>query len=271
MSISKTSLVIIIILLVGSAAFAYLYYNATIREAEAKIEAERLVQNAQAYKDSMDMKARELQDNATFVYNLQDENTKIKREIAYFKSKFTLLLDSIEVLNQGAISYNYGDSIVVVFEGKKGRVAYKGHTTYFTILDTGTYSIKISQDPIKIESYVYLNEEDNLIYSRIFADSVLIDDAYTTVDSALYKKLKMPTTVQIGDDWGFFNHFAIYGEYIQPFEPSNEETYKPELNVGISYDFKNGLGLKGGRNFIWNQWFVGIKYSLTPGSIFSIF
>jgi len=261
--------IIIIALLLGAAYFAWSYYNAQVKIAEAKIETERQTQNAQAYKDSMEMKARELQDNATFVYNLQNENAKLKKEIVYVKSKFVLLLDSIEVLNQGAISYNYGDSIIVKFEGRKGRITYKGQTTYFTLKDTGTYSIKINQDPIKIESYVYLNETDNLIYNRIYADSVLIDDAYTVVDSALYKKLKMPTTITIEKpEFGFFDNLELYGEFIQPFALTSETAIKSELNAGVVYHFDDsGISLSGGRKFIQNEWFIGTRYSLTPKSI----
>lgn len=267
---TKTSLIVIIVLLLAAAVFAYLYYTGTIKLAEAKIEKDRQYQNAEAYKDSMEMKARELQDNATFVYNLQTENSKIKKEVAYFKSKFTLMLDSVKVLNQGTSSHNYGDSIIVFFEGKQGRVSYKGQTIYFTVLDTGTYSINIWQDPIKIESYVYLNEEDNLIYNRIYADSVLIDDAYTVVDSALYKKLKMPTTVKLGGDWSFWNSISLYGEYKFAFDPSSSEN-KSNIDLGLDYRFENGLGLKVGKTLTNGFWFVGVKYSLTPGSIFSIF
>jgi len=265
------TLSLIIVLLLSAAYLGWSYYNAEIKAAEAKIEAERQLQNAQAYKDSLEMKERELQDNAAFVYDLQNENTQLKKEVAYVKSKFVLLLDSIEVLNQGAVSYNYGDSIIVKFEGKKGRVTYKGQTTYFTLKDTGTYSIKINQDPIKIESYVYLNETDNLIYNRIYADSVLIDDAYTVVDSALYNKLKMPTTINIETpQLGFFDNLEFYGEYIQPFALTPETEVKSELNVGVTYHFDIGIGLTGGRKFVQNEWFAGVRYSLTPKSLWGL-
>jgi len=260
--------IIIIALLLGTAFFAWSYYKAQIREAEAKIEVERQQQNAAAYRDSMEMKARELQDVNVFVYNLQTENSKLKKENIYMKSKFVLVLDSLKILNQYAQTHNYGDSIVVEFEGRQGKITYEGQTTYFVLSDTGTYSLTVARDPIKVELYIYLNETDNLIYSKIYADSTLIDDVYTVVDSALYKKLKMPTTIDIvTPDIGFFNSLSIYGEYIQPFEFTEDIFIKPELNVGLNYDFKNGIGLKGGRNFLYNQWFIGIRYSLTPGSI----
>jgi len=266
---SKTSLVIIILLLLVGAYAVYSYYEEAKRAIEAGIERDRQEQNTEAYKDSLEMKARELQDIKVFVNDLQDENTQLNKEVAYIKSKFVLLLDSVEVLNRGTTSYNYGDSIVVSFEGKEGKISYKGKTIYFTVADTGMYSIKIWQDPLEISSYIYLNEEDGLIYHKIYADSVLIDDAYTVVDSALYKKLKMPTFIKIGDDLGFFSRLSIYGEIIQPFNSDDVNWAKPNLNLGIQYNFKNGLGLQGGRDLMYEKWYIGARYSLTLTSIWS--
>jgi hypothetical protein len=256
--------IIIIVLLLGG--LAYLIHS-TIKTQNEVIEARRQLQNAEAYKDSSEMKDSILQNYAVFVRNLQNENTKLNKQIIYMKSNFTLLLDSVKVLNQLAQSFNYGDSIIVKFEGKQGRLTYKGQTTYFTVQDSSTYSLLIDQGKIVIASYVYLDESNNLIYSRIYADSVLIADAHTEVDSALYNKLNKTSLLTINTpELNFFSKIAIYGEYIQPLNFTSE-TVKPSLNLGIKYVFDNNIEINGGRNFIHNIWYVGTRYSITPFSV----
>jgi len=254
--------IIIIVLLLGG--LAYLIHS-TIKTQNEVIEARRQLQNAEAYKDSSEMKDSILQNYAVFVRNLQNDNAKLNSQVVYMKSNFTLLLDSVKVLNQLAQSFNYGDSIVVKFEGKQGRVTYKGQTTYFTLNDSSTYSLAIDQGKIRIDSYVY--EKDNIIYTQIYADSVLISDAHTEVDSALYNKLNKTSLLTINTpELNFFSKIAIYGEYIQPLNFTSE-TVKPSLNLGIKYVFDNNIEINGGRNFIHNIWYVGTRYSITPFSV----
>ncbi len=87
--------VITIVLLASVAYFGFSYLSTRDKIMENKIEADRQHQNVEAFKDSLEMKARELQDIKVFIYNLQDEKSKLKKENIYFKSKFVLLLDSV--------------------------------------------------------------------------------------------------------------------------------------------------------------------------------
>ena len=263
---SNIIMTVLILLLIGLGIYFFNQYRIAANEA---IESGRLLQNAEAYKDSSAMVADILQKYKVFVHNLQNENSKLNKENRYVKSKFRLIEDSLEVLSGSAQSTNYGDSIIVRFEGAQGKISYKGFTTYLVLQDTGYYSINIIRGAIDIQVDVYLNEQDNFIYTKVYADGQFIDDAYTEVDSALYKKLNSKTTIDFkAPELNFFNSLSIYGEFVQPFGYDPNGDYRALLNIGLQYQFNSGLFLKGGYETLHSQFYLGFGYSLTPARLF---
>ena len=268
----KTKIILgIIAVLIG--AIVYLQFNLqhTKKElAKKQLEAKINLQNFEAYKDSAMMMARTLQEYAVAVKDLREENKKLKDQNIYFKTQFRILLDSIDILNKPAVvdtSNTDSNKIVITFEGKEGRIHYKGQVIYFKLTKEATHSLKITQDAIKIESIILLDTKTNLIKNKIYADGVLIDDAYTQVDSTLYAKLNSPSEV-VDMAMNFWDTISFIVEANQEIiynkDKSQWEQNRTGFSVGLGYNLSRNLSLEVKKDLLNNIWQGNIRYNLTP-------
>jgi hypothetical protein len=206
------------------------------------------------------MQADSLQDYAISVKNLKTENDNLEHKYSLLKSRYYILIDSIKVLNQYALVDTTGETIIVSFEGREGKVSYKGHTTYFKLTGDGTYSIEIGVDPSKVESEVYYDKDNNLIRNKIYVDGALIDSARTDIDSTLYLLIKN-NELETPDEPGFFDnlHFLL-GTSVNVVR--DNAIYKPEkfsLSLGAEYQF-NKYRIFGKFDIINQEINAGIQY-----------
>lgn len=263
---------VIIALLIFGLYYLFAYNNKKKQLQEANLKAQMYLQNLQAYKDSSNMKSEIIQQFAIKVSNLNSENEKLKNRILLLKSNFTLLSDSIKILNELANSHNFGDSIIVEFEGKKGKISYKGKTTYFVVDDKSSYSLSISQDPIKITSILFYDDSTKIIYNKIYADSVLIDDAKTEIDKSFFDKFNTPQE-QINFAQSFFDKLLITVEANAKFKKFEEFQYLKsllELKAGIKYRFENGIIIGAEKEFTNNIWIGKIGYENSIKNLFNL-
>lgn len=267
---AKIILAVFILLIVS---IIYLQFNLQKTKKElvkAKVDAQINLQNYEAYKDSATMMARTLQEYYVAVKDLKEENKKLKDQNIYFRTQFKILLDSIEVLNKPAVidtSNTDSNKIVITFEGKEGRIQYKGQVIYFKLTKEATHSIKINQYDIKIESIILLDTKTNLIKNKIYADGILIDDAYTEVDSVLYAKLNTPSEV-VNMAMNFWDSINLVLEANQEIM-YNKDKFQWEQNrtgfsIGIGYNLNRNLSFEVKKDLLNNLWEGNIRYTLTP-------
>jgi len=268
--IKRIIIAILAIVVVGAVVFISIKISRLSNELnEQKIKAAYYLQNFSAYKDSSNMKADTIQVYAIKIVDLQSdnfylkrENKKLKNQIVIMSTQYEIVFDSLKVLNQTAQTHNYGDSIVVVFEGKKGRVSYKGQTTYFVLPDSGTYSIGLWQDPIKIVNSIKIDSSTNVIYSEIYADGVLIDNASTQVDSSIYAKLFLSQDMaKMSLD--FWDRISFVLESNQRYIDLKESKINVSGEIGLQYRFPSNLSIRLSKDIINNQWITNIKYDFS--------
>jgi len=273
---SKITLGIVIALI---AVIVYLQFNLqnTKRElAKSKVDAQINLQNFEAYKDSATMMARTLQEYYVAVKDLKEENKKLTNQNIYFKTQFRVLLDSIEVLNKPATidtSNTDSNKIVITFEGKEGRIQYKGQVIYFKLTKEATHSLKITQDAIKIESIILLDTKTNLIKNKIYADGVLIDNAYTEVDSTLYAKLNSPSEI-VDMAMNFWDTIGLVIEANQEIiynkDNSQWEQNRTGFSLGLQYNLSRNLSLEVKKDLLNDIWGGNIRYTLTPYNLWKM-
>lgn len=163
------------------------------------------VQNESFLQDQLDMKADTIQYFSAKVENLQSDSAFLKSELNTINDKYK---NALQALNNWKGKYNLlasnyqilldslfisevtepqitSDFIIIPFSGQYKKVTYNGKTIYNKVDSTAEYEISIIIDPINIESKIVLDEE-KLIKNEIYADGVLIDNAVTRIDSALY-------------------------------------------------------------------------------------
>jgi len=176
------------------------------------------------------------------------------------KNKYTILIDSVKILNANANVDTSGNTIVINFEGKQGKVSYKGHTTYFKLTGKGTYTINIGVDPSKINSVVYFDKSDSLIKNRIYADGSLISDASTTIDSSLYI-LYRNNNIEQPNEQGFFDrlHLTVDAHQVLRKDALVFVPYQFSLNLGTEYQF-NKYRVYGSFDIINSEVRAGITY-----------
>jgi len=214
--------------------------------------------------------ARTLQEYYVAVKDLTQENKKLKDQNIYFRTQFKVLLDSIEVLNKPATidtSNTDSNKIVITFEGKEGRIQYKGQVIYFKLTKEATHSLKITQDAIKIESIILLDTKTNLIKNKIYADGVLIDDAYTEVDSTLYAKLNTPAGV-MDMAMNFWDTIGLVIEANQEIiynkDNSQWEQNRTGVSLGLQYNLSRNLSFEVKKDLLNDIWEGNVRYTLTP-------
>jgi len=268
---SKTAMIImrIIIIILICVGIFFIVRNSILKNDlnNEKLKSSIYKQNWKAYEDSTKMKAKIMQRYAIKIQDLNIENNKLNNRINVLQTKYTLFFDSVKVLNEYAQTHNFGDSIIVEFKGKRGKISYQGHTTYFVLKDTATYSLFLKQDSIKIVNNLFIDSSTGIIYSEIFADSILIDRAETKVDSALYAKLFLSNNkVQLALDFWDRLSFALETNQIWNIK---EQKANITGEVGIQYKFPSNISIKVNRDFINSWWITGVKYEISPGYIFN--
>ena len=275
---TKTKIILVIIgVLIAAIIYLQFSLQSTKKElAKKQLEAKINLQNFEAYKDSATMIARTLQEYIIAVKNLQQENKHLKDKNIYLRTQFKILLDSINVINKPAVidtSNVDSNKIVITFEGKEGRISYKGQVIYFKMTKEATHSLKINQDPIKIVSILFLDKNTNLLKNQIYADGVLIDNAYTEIDSSIYTKLNSPEGVvdvamNFWDTISFIieaNQEVIYSKDVEQWKQN-----RTSLNLGVGYNLNRNLSFEIKRDILNEIWQGSIRYSITLGSIWKL-
>jgi len=226
----------ILLFFVGGLVWYVSYLNGIIQEREDTIAVQR--QNEAALQDYITMQADSLQDYAINVKNLTTENDNLDHKYILLKSKYYILIDSIKVLNQHANVDTSGNTIIVSFDGREGKVSYKGHTTYFKLTAEGTYSIEIGVDPSKVVSEIYLDKDNNLIRNKIYIDGALIDSAITDIDSTLYLLIKN-NSLEKAEEEDFFDRLHLLTEISTDVQQENGVYLPKEFNlpIGAEYQF----------------------------------
>lgn len=226
----------ILLFVVGGCIWRISYLNKVVQDHENTIAVQ--LQNTNALEDYMKMQADSLQDYAIFVKNLTTENDNLEKKYVLIRNEYFILLDSVKVLNGQADVDTSGNKIVVSFEGRKGKVTYKGHTTYFKLTAEGTYTIEIGVDPLQVNSEVYLDKESNLIRNKIYIDGALIDSAKTEIDSTLYLLIRN-NELDRPEELGFFDRLHLLTEIDMQATRENQ-IYTPgklSLQIGTEYQF----------------------------------
>lgn len=180
----------IILVFLGIVYFAWNQYNKAQQLEFAKTE---LVQNQQAYQDSLQKARDSVQTTAIFVKNLNDENNKLKE----FKGKYIILYNKYNLLveamaDSGNGQTNVTDSVATVqFSGTKSIVSYKGKTEYNLFSRTSTWNLGLEFEPINIISQAYYDDSTHLwsIRTTSLSDNVTLKGT-STIDEETLKKIK---------------------------------------------------------------------------------
>jgi hypothetical protein len=252
-------IIIAIILFFSSGVIWYIsHLNDIIKDKESTIIIQR--QNAAALKDFISMQADSLQDFAVFVTDLQKNNTNIKNQYTLLKSKYIILIDSIKVLNAHADVDTTGNTIVVKFKGRQGKVSYEGHTTYFKLSGKGTYSIIIGVDSSNVESQIYLDIKDNLIKNRIYIDGALIKNAKTEIDSSLALRIQN-SELRCPEEPGFFDRLHLLFDINQSIKRDGVIYTPDKFSMGVGAEFQfDTFRIFGKYDYINSEINAGIQY-----------
>ena len=239
MSTSNKIFVVITFILIVVSVFLYIQNNKlqnTIEEKEEEINTIR--QNEQALKDETVQKDSIIQHYAVRVEDLMKSTIDKENKYRLLLSKYVILLDSVKVLNQTAETDTSDNKIVVTFQGKQGKISYRGQTTYFVLENRSTYSIDINVDKTVITSKITYDIKDKIIRNTVFADSVLITDAETVMDSTVFQLIRSLEKCEQVEE-GFIDRLQLIVELNQTLarEASIFGFSKFDLNVGAQYNF----------------------------------
>lgn len=167
-------------------------------------------QNIEALKDQNKMKADSIQNYALMVGNLQTDKSRLEHKYLVLNNKYTLLFESVSVVDDTTDSIMEDSIITVSFEGEKKKINYKGKTEYNLMSNLGTYSLDIIIPDITIRSEIYLDSL-KFIRQRIFADGVLIDNAETQIDSQVMVLIKNSELISHPEE-NFWDRIGVFGE-----------------------------------------------------------
>jgi len=250
----------VVLVLFFSGVVWYLFYlNNIIKQKENEILIKN--QNEAALNDYIKMQADSIQNFSIFVSDLQKENEKKDKQYNILKSKYAILIDSIKILNKPANNVDTsGNTIVVEFEGKEGKISYKGKTVYFKLTGDANYSISIGVDTSYVESLIYLDIENNLIKNRIYIDGALITNAKTEIDSSVYILLQNNKIDNKTTD-GFFDRLRLLFDVNQRLKFNNNiwQTDKFSMSAGLEYQF-NLFRIYSKYDYINSEINVGLQY-----------
>jgi len=184
-NIIKTILISIITITV--IYFVIDYSNTRNKLNELKYENLIKVQNLKAYQDSIKMTKSVIQEYTIKVENLNTQLKDKSKSYTILQSKYKIIFDSLQILSGSAwVDFIDSNHITISFNGNKKKIHYNGNVIYSIDNKTATHSITIAIDPISIQNLIYVDSLGTL-KSKIYADSVLIDNASTTFDESVYK------------------------------------------------------------------------------------
>lgn len=167
-------------------------------------------QNIEALKDQNKMKADSIQNYALMVGNLQTDKSRLEHKYLVLNNKYTLLLDSVSIVDDTTDSIVEDSIITVRFEGEKKKINYNGKTEYNLLSNVGTYSLDIIIPDITIRSEIYLDSL-KFIRQRVFADGVLIDNAETEIDSQVMLLIRNSELITQPEE-NFWDRIGVFGE-----------------------------------------------------------
>lgn len=177
-----------IFILVATIGYFINDYVSTKNELE-KIKVENTLkdQNIGWYKDSLEMKAKIIQNYSIAVSDLNTQLKNSKTEYRILQSKYKIIFDSLHVLNGSAwVEFIDSSHLTISFKGDKKKIHYDGSVSYNIDNKKATHSITVIVDPVEIQSLIFADSLGK-IRNIVFADSVLIDSAYTVIDESVYK------------------------------------------------------------------------------------
>jgi len=229
--------IIFVILLVG---LGYFYFKSVNLQKEVDTQHTKIIvlnQNKKALQSKLDFKSADVQDLAIQVSDLQNDNLKLKNQYNLLYSEYTVVFDSVNILNEIANNIDTTNNVITVeFKGKYGKINYSGATYYFKISNKGTYSINITIDSTIYTSRIYI-DSTNTFKNKFYADGNLITNVTTEIDSSAFILLKNNKPIKIRK-LGFFDNLQPYIEF------SNKQdniVSNFNLNIGLLYNISNKL------------------------------
>lgn len=229
-----------------------------------------LIQNERALQDQIEMKSDSLQIYAAYVKDLQKEIEKLSGEYNLLASKYSIAIDSIKVLNKPTPVDTSGNTIIITFAGKEGKVSYKGKTTYFKLTGEGTYSIDIGVDTTIITTRIYA-DSSGIIKNQVFADGNLITHAETNIDSSLYRLIQGAITEK-PTPMGVFDRLKATFELNQTIinKSGIYSADQFDLNVGLEYQLGKNIEFYGKKRLLNNGYETGIRVKPSLKDIFKV-
>jgi len=266
--LTKLSAYANVILMLLLIAMYFKISNLNGKITERNIAIELLLQNERALLDDIDMKADSLQNYAIYVEDLQSKIIKMNNEYNILSSEYKIAIDSINVLNEPTIVDTSGNTIIITFQGKEGKVSYKGNTTYFKLTGEGVHSIDIGIDSTIITTRIY-RDSSNILRSSVYADGNLITHAKTTIDSTVYTLLNAATH-DTDHEMTTFTRLKALFELNQLIINKdgiwNADRF--DFNVGLQYQLNDNLEIYGKKQLLNNGYEIGTKYTPTIKSLF---
>lgn len=251
---------------------AYFYIDDLRRQVSERNNAiSLLIQNERALQDQIEMKSDSLQIYAAYVKDLQKEIEKLSGEYNLLASKYSIAIDSIKVLDKPTPVDTSGNEIIIKFEGREGKVTYKGKTTYFKLTGKGTYSIDIGIDTTIITTRIFADSA-GVIKNEVRADGNLITHAETDIDSSLYRLIQ-GATVEKPTPMGVFDRLKATLELNQAIinKAGIYEADRFDLNFGLEYQFGKNINLYGKKRLLNNGFETGVRFNPSIKDLFKSF
>jgi len=253
-TILKNKWVYIIIAFLGIGYFAWGQYNEIQQLLFDRVV---LVQNTQAYQDSLTKARDSVQTTALFVKSLNEDIDKLNHKYVILSNKYNLLVLAIQ--DSGNVRPIVTDSTVIVkFSGKKYIVFYSGRTEYRFDTDSATWNLDLDFDSINAGSKVYYDDSTKLwtIQTTSLTEGVVLKGT-SIIDEATLKQIKGIAQLEekgksIFAIGGIISHDRIYAGI----------TLKPIKNWMFNLNYKLFTNENVPNESLQNQLSFGIFYYL---------
>lgn len=274
--LNKIYLVLTIVILLLLLSFGIYFYIENTNLKEQLLEKNKkitvLSQNVSALEYQSETKDSIIKDYSIFVTNLKNTIDEKNNKYNVLYSKYKILLDSVNVVNKPTNSDSSNGIIKVYFAGNKGKIHYNGETVYFTTTDSSVYSINIVQDKITIETKLYYDKNTKLFKNYVYADSLLITDAISKIDSTVFLLLSELENCNKLEEKGIFEKINVFLEINQEIIKDNS-IYKADqfsLRAGFNYTFNNNTQIYCSKEILNNGYNIGIRFSKNIKELFNI-
>lgn len=188
---------------IGAIVFIILVYTdyrniKTIEDLKVRLQSQQQVynQNQKAYQEEINEKADSIQILTSRVFNLNAENSDLRKQYNVYKQQVTILIDSVNSTGKalaGLLTDSSGNKIArVSFSGNKNIFEYSGYTDYYFPPSTlgSDYNISISTRPFDIYNKLYYDFNDKTIKINTTTDASGIKFLVNnTIDSSIYTGL----------------------------------------------------------------------------------